>query len=134
MTGRYNIDHLTFLLQLLELELLDRETRATLRRLKAARFPTTKTLDTLEFAARLVRAARESEGLLVSLLRQNFAYVQRKGGEGLVALCCQCREIYGYTWLAQVEVCRLVEQDGAIKEGRLWILHQWNLHSLSIVR
>src|SRR5271154_5624128 len=47
-----NVDHLTYLLQLLELELLDREKRAAERRLKAARFPTIKTLDTFDFAAR----------------------------------------------------------------------------------
>ena len=42
-----NVDHLTYLLQLLELELLDREKRSAERRLKAARFPTIKTLETL---------------------------------------------------------------------------------------
>lgn len=35
-----NVDHLGFLLQLCELELIDRERRAADRRLKAARFPT----------------------------------------------------------------------------------------------
>jgi DNA replication protein DnaC len=47
-----NADHLTYLLQLTELELLDREKRAAERRLKAARFPTVKSLDTFDFAAR----------------------------------------------------------------------------------
>lgn len=47
-----NVDHLGYLLQLLELELLDREKRAAERRLKAARFPTIKTLDTFDFTAR----------------------------------------------------------------------------------
>jgi DNA replication protein DnaC len=47
-----NVDHLTYLLQLLELELLDREKRSAECRLKAARFPTLKTLDTFDFAAR----------------------------------------------------------------------------------
>jgi DNA replication protein DnaC len=47
-----NVDHLTYLLQVLELELLDREKRSAERRLKAARFPTIKTLDTFDFAAR----------------------------------------------------------------------------------
>ncbi len=47
-----NVDHLTYLLQVLELELLDREKRSAERRLKAARFPTLKTLDTFDFAAR----------------------------------------------------------------------------------
>src|SRR5271157_1920099 len=47
-----NVDHLTYLLQLLELELLDRERRAADRRLKAAKFPTIKTLENFDFAAR----------------------------------------------------------------------------------
>ena len=46
-----NADHLTFLLQLVELELLDRERRAAERRLKAARLPTVKTLEDFDFAA-----------------------------------------------------------------------------------
>jgi DNA replication protein DnaC len=46
-----NVDHLGFLLQLSELELLDRERRAAERRLKAARFPSPKTLEGFEFAA-----------------------------------------------------------------------------------
>jgi DNA replication protein DnaC len=46
-----NVDHLGFLLQLCELELIDREKRAAERRLKAARFPTYKTLDNFEFTA-----------------------------------------------------------------------------------
>ena len=46
-----NVDHLGFLLQLCELELIDREKRAAERRLKAARFPTHKTLDNFDFTA-----------------------------------------------------------------------------------
>ena len=44
-----NVDHLEFLLQLCELELIDRERRAADRRLSAAKFPTYKTLDTFVF-------------------------------------------------------------------------------------
>lgn len=47
-----NVDHLSYLLQLCELELLDRDKRAAERRLKAARFPAIKTLDTFDFTAR----------------------------------------------------------------------------------
>ncbi len=46
-----NLDHLAFLLSLCELELVDRERRAADRRLKAARFPTYKTLDEFDFTA-----------------------------------------------------------------------------------
>ncbi len=50
--ARDNVDHLSYLLQLCELELLDREKRSAERRLKAARFPTMKTLESFDFAAR----------------------------------------------------------------------------------
>ena len=50
--GKENLDHLAFLLQLCELELIDRERRAAERRLKAARFPSHKTLDTFDFTSR----------------------------------------------------------------------------------
>ena len=46
-----NVDHLGFLLQLCELELIDRERRAAERRLKAAKFPTHKTLESFDFTA-----------------------------------------------------------------------------------
>ncbi len=46
-----NVDHLGFLLQLCELELLERERKAAARRLKAAGFPNHKTLDSFDFAA-----------------------------------------------------------------------------------
>ena len=44
-------DYPRYLLRLSELELLDRERRATERRIKAAKFPVVKTLDTFEFPA-----------------------------------------------------------------------------------
>ena len=47
-----NVDHLGFLLQVVELELIDRERKAAERRLKAARFPAPKQLDEFDFAAR----------------------------------------------------------------------------------
>jgi DNA replication protein DnaC len=49
--ARENVDHLGFLLQLAELELLERERRAAARRLKAARLPSPKVLDSFDFAA-----------------------------------------------------------------------------------
>ena len=43
-------DHVLFLMRLAERELLDREQRATERRIKAARFPILKTLDTFDIS------------------------------------------------------------------------------------
>jgi DNA replication protein DnaC len=63
-----DVDHLGFLLQLCELELIERERRAAQRRLKAARFPTAKTLDGFDFAA----APAVSKPLVLELARCEF--------------------------------------------------------------
>jgi DNA replication protein DnaC len=47
-----NVDHLGFLLQVVEAELIERERKAADRRLKAARLPAEKTLAEFDFAAR----------------------------------------------------------------------------------
>lgn len=47
-----NVDHLSYLLQLTEAELLERERKAAERRLKSARLPTLKSLDSFDFTAR----------------------------------------------------------------------------------
>src|SRR5271156_200837 len=47
-----NADYLAFLLQLSELELIERERKGADRRLKAARFPAHKLLDEFDFSAR----------------------------------------------------------------------------------
>ena len=44
-------DYQTYLLRLAEVEIADRERRAAERRVKAARFPVLKTLDTFDFKA-----------------------------------------------------------------------------------
>ena len=49
--AKENVDHLGFLLQLCEQELIDREKRAADRRLKAAKFPNHKTLEDFKFEA-----------------------------------------------------------------------------------
>jgi DNA replication protein DnaC len=64
-----NVDHLGFLLQLCELELLERERKAAARRLKAAGFPHHKTLDTFDFAAQ----PSINRVLLSELLRGEYA-------------------------------------------------------------
>ncbi len=46
-----NMGHTRYLLRLAELELIDREGRMVERRIKAARFPTVKSLDSFDFKA-----------------------------------------------------------------------------------
>jgi len=67
-----NVDHLGFLLQLCELELLDRERRAADRRLKAAKFPTHKTLENFDFTAQ----PSVNKPLMTELLR--CAYIDNR--------------------------------------------------------
>lgn len=67
-----NADHLAFLLQLCELELIERERRAAQRRLKAARFPNIKTLESFDFAAR----PSINKGLVLELTRG--AYIDKR--------------------------------------------------------
>ena len=45
------VDHPDYLLRLAELELIDRHHRMVERRIRAARFPTVKSLDTFDFLA-----------------------------------------------------------------------------------
>lgn len=45
------LDHIQFLLRLIELELIDRERRMVERRIKAAKFPAIKSLDSFDFTA-----------------------------------------------------------------------------------
>jgi DNA replication protein DnaC len=77
-----DVDHLGFLLQLCELELLDRERRAAQRRLKAAKFPTPKTLESFDFAS----TPKVNKPLILELLR--CEYLERRenvlliGGSG----------------------------------------------------
>jgi DNA replication protein DnaC len=66
--GKENVDHLGYLLQLCERELLEREARAAQRRLKAARFPTIKMLEGFDFAA----APKLNKPLVMELLRGEY--------------------------------------------------------------
>jgi DNA replication protein DnaC len=61
-------DYATYLLRLTERELLDRERRAADRRLKAAKLPVIKTLDTFEFASQ----PSINEALVRELMRGQY--------------------------------------------------------------
>jgi DNA replication protein DnaC len=63
-----NVDHLAFLLQVCELELIERERKAAERRLKAARFPAVKGLDEFDFAAR----PSVNKPLVLDLIRGDY--------------------------------------------------------------
>jgi DNA replication protein DnaC len=62
------VDYATYLLRLAERELLDREQRAAERRIKAARFPIIKTLDTFNFKAQ----PSINRALVIELMRGEY--------------------------------------------------------------
>src|SRR3954454_14712016 len=70
--AKEDVDHLGFLLQLCELELLERERGAAARRLKAAKLPTPKALDTFDFAA----APSVNKPMILELMRSE--YIERR--------------------------------------------------------
>ncbi len=83
-------DYPTYLLRLLERELLDRERRAAARRVKTARFPVVKTLDSFDFTAQpsinqaLVRELMSGEYLD---RRENLLFLGNSG-TGKTHLAC----------------------------------------------
>ena len=72
------LDHVRYLLRLVELELIDRERRMVERRIKDARFPAVKSLDSFDFTA----IASLNKTLVLELARSE--YVIRR--ENIIAL------------------------------------------------
>src|ERR1700719_1586019 len=72
------LDHVRFLLRLVELELIDRERRMVERRIKEARFPAVKSLDSFDFTA----IPSLNKTLVLELARSE--YVARR--ENIIAL------------------------------------------------
>ena len=72
------VDHVRYLLRLAELELIDRERRMVERRIKAARFPVVKSLDSFDFKV----IPSLNKALVPELAR--CAYIERR--ENLIAL------------------------------------------------
>ncbi len=68
------VDHPRYLMRLAEMEMIDRERRMVDRRIKAARFPTVKSLDSFDFLA-LPGSSSLSGELIVKVAPS----VQRKG-------------------------------------------------------
>ena len=119
-----NVDHPEYLLRLAELELIDRHQRMVQRRIRAARFPTVKSLDTFDFLA----IPSVNKALVMELARceyvqhrENVLAVGNSGaGKTHVALglglaACQRGMSVGFTTAAGL-VHELME---ARDEGRL---------------
>ena len=76
--ARDGVDHPRYLLRLIELELIDRERRVVERRIRQARFPAVKSLDTFDFTA----IASLNKMLVLELSR--CEYILRR--ENIIAL------------------------------------------------
>jgi DNA replication protein DnaC len=76
--ARDGVDHPRYLLRLVELELIDRERRVVERRIREARFPAVKSLDTFDFAT----IPDLNKMLVIELAR--CEYIQRR--ENVIAL------------------------------------------------
>ena len=77
-----NGDYVTFLLRLVEREALDREKRSAERRVKNARFPVIKTLDTFDFQAQPSIRQKQVRELMVGQYvdrRENVLFVGNSG-------------------------------------------------------
>ncbi len=72
------VDHTQYLLRLSELELIDRHQRMVERRIRAARFPAVKSLDTFDFPA----IPSLNKALVMELAR--CEYIQRR--ENIIAV------------------------------------------------
>ena len=64
----HGVDHVRYLLRLAELELIERERRTIERRIKEARFPAVKSLDSFDFLA----LASLNKALVLELARSEY--------------------------------------------------------------
>ena len=80
-----NADHPQYLLRLAELELIDRHQRMVERRIRAARFPARKSLDTFTFPA----IPSLNKALVMELAR--CEYIQRR--DNVIAIGNQSRSV-----------------------------------------
>ena len=119
--GKENCDYVLFLLRLVERESLDREKRAAERRVKTARFPVLKTLDTFDFQAQPSIPEKLVRELMVGdyIDRQENVLLVGNSGTGKThlatalgfAACMQGRKVRFFTVKALVtSLAEMTEQ------------------------
>ena len=95
------MDHTEYLLRLAELELIDRHQRMVERRIRAARFPAVKSLDTFDFPA----IPSMNKALVMELAW--CEYIQRR--DNVIAIGNQSRSVRpALGWAC----CRLISSAG----------------------
>ncbi len=88
------VDHPTCLLRLAELELIDRHRRMVERRVRAARFPTVKTLDTFDFTA----IPSVNKVLVTELARCEYIQAGRTSSPSATAAPARPTSPWGWAW------------------------------------
>lgn len=142
------IDHARYLLLLVELELIDRERRTVERRIRAARFPATKSFDTFNFTAipslnkMLVLELARSEYIL---RRENIIALGNSGtGKTHVALAlglAACQKGFAVTFITAAALVnqlmeardekRLLKLQGQLATVKLLIIDELGYVPLS---
>ena len=87
-----NVDHPDYLLRLSELELIDRHQRMVQRRIRAARFPAVKSLDTFDFLA----IPSVNKQLVMELARVNTSSIGRMSSPS--ATVAPARPTWPWVW------------------------------------
>ena len=87
------VDHPQYLLRLAELELIDRHQRMVERRIRAARFPAVKSLDTFDFPA----IPSLNKSLVMELAR--CEYIQRRRTSSPSATAAPARPTWPWDWV-----------------------------------
>ena len=106
-------DFITYLLRLIERELLDREKRAAERRIKQANFPVVKTIDTYDFKAQ----PSINEQLVGELMRCEYIDKKENVIPGLYAVGFDAGGMYGDSY--HVKVASGSSVGFAFNSGRL---------------
>ena len=91
-----------FLLRLAELELLDRERRMVERRIKAAKFPTVKSLDSFDFAA----LPSLNKALVMELARSEYVERRRTSSRSATPEPARATSHWGSAWQRARRACR----------------------------
>jgi hypothetical protein len=96
------VDYPRYLLRLAELELIDRERRMIERRIKAAKFPTVKSLDSFDFAA----FPSLNKALVMSWRARNMSSGARTLSRSATAAPAKPTSVWGWGLQPARKACR----------------------------
>ena len=110
------VDHPDYLLRLAELELIDRHQRMVERRIRAARFPAVKSLDTFDFLA----IPSVNKALVMELARVNTSSIGRTSSPPATAAPARPTSPWGWAWQPARGGC-----PWALPPPRPWSTNSW---------